>query len=62
MSPWLFALGMAYTIGGFVWSVGVERRMRRLESAEREREDAENSTIIRRPRGIAFGSLRKFGE
>lgn len=49
----MIAAGVVWTLCNLIGSIWVERRVRRLERAERERELAENSTIIRRPRRIA---------
>jgi hypothetical protein len=61
----LYGLGAAVTTVSVAWSIAAEMRaraqearLRKLEAAEAEREEAENSTIIQRPKEFRFKSLR----
>jgi hypothetical protein len=53
---WLYIAGAVWTVvscAGTAWELWQQRRrLAKLEEAEREREEAENSTIIRRPKSL----------
>ena len=48
----LVVLGGAWTALNVAWSVWMQRRVERLEAADMEREVAENSTVVLRPKSL----------
>lgn len=57
MNAALLLLGAASYAASVVWSVWITRRLTKLERAEAERAEAEDSTIIRRPKVLQLKSV-----